>query len=195
MKYLKVWVDFRQNLRPFSDAEKGRLFVAMMEYAELGTEPEFGGNERYIWDTAKAEIDRQREAYAKKCEVNRANVASRYQSLPVVASRNQSKQDKDKDKDVKEKDPPSGGSQKKSAFVAPTLAEVSAFCKKRKSKVNPTRFYNHYRAAGWKMGNGVPLEDWQAMVRKWETDEERPRKQEKQTEPKGDDYSEVYHGR
>ena len=65
MKYLKVWTDLRNNLKPFSDAEKGRLFDAMMEYAESGTEPDLRGNERFIWETVKSEIDRQRTAYDK----------------------------------------------------------------------------------------------------------------------------------
>lgn len=98
MKYLKVWTDFAKTLEPLKDGESGRLFIAMLEYAERGAEPDLSGNERYIWPMVKSEIDRQREAYDHKCEVNRINGASRTQSHPVAATGPQSLQDKDKEK-------------------------------------------------------------------------------------------------
>ena len=58
MKYLKVWTSFREVIEPLSDAEKGRLFVMMMVYAESFAEPaDFAGNERFIWPAAKQLID------------------------------------------------------------------------------------------------------------------------------------------
>lgn len=69
MKYLKVFTDFASAIEPFSDAEKGRLFTAMLEYAATGTEPEFSGNERFIWPTAKLHIDRE----VASCEKQSAN--------------------------------------------------------------------------------------------------------------------------
>ena len=58
MKYLKVWTSFRDVIQPLSDAEKGRLFDAMLIYTEDGTEPaDFAGNERFIWPAAKQIID------------------------------------------------------------------------------------------------------------------------------------------
>ena len=58
MKYLKVWTSFREVISPLADAEKGRLFDMMLQYAEDGTEPgNFAGNERYTWPAAKQWID------------------------------------------------------------------------------------------------------------------------------------------
>lgn len=58
MKYLKVWTSFKKSLEPLSDAEKGRLFMMMLQYAEDGTEPgEIAGNERYTWPGAQQMID------------------------------------------------------------------------------------------------------------------------------------------
>lgn len=112
MKYLKIWTDLRNNLTPFGDAEKGRLFDAMMKYAESGIDPDLRGNERFIWGTVKAEIDRQRDAYEKKCQQNRINGASRSQSLPVAANGSESQQEykteekeKKKEKTKKESQP------------------------------------------------------------------------------------------
>lgn len=58
MKYLKVWTSFRDIMNPLSDDEKGRLFDAMLLYAESFTEPSgFTGNERFVWPAAKQWID------------------------------------------------------------------------------------------------------------------------------------------
>ena len=58
MKYLKVWTSFRDIMKPLSDDEKGRLFDAMLLYAESFTEPSgFIGNERFVWPAAKQWID------------------------------------------------------------------------------------------------------------------------------------------
>lgn len=62
MKYLKVWTDFREVMKPLQLSEKGSLFDAMLNYAETGEEPEkFEGNERFIWKVAKRDIDNAAE--------------------------------------------------------------------------------------------------------------------------------------
>ena len=99
MKFLQVFTDFAEAMEELNDAERGRLFMAMLKYAESGAEPVFRGNEKVLWPVAKGNIDRQAEAYAHRCEVNRRNITSRYESLPRATNRNESKQDKDKDKD------------------------------------------------------------------------------------------------
>lgn len=48
-----------------------------------------------------------------------------------------------------------------------TLEEVRAYCKERRNKVNPERFYNHYQSIGWRV-NGQPVQDWKALMFKWE---------------------------
>lgn len=72
MDYLKVWTSFREVIAPLNDSEKGRLFDAMLHYAETGEEPpEFKGNERFLWPVAKLDIDRT----AQKCETLKANAS------------------------------------------------------------------------------------------------------------------------
>jgi len=53
MKYLKVFTDFAKDIVALKDAEVGRLFVALIKYAETGIEPKLPGNERYLWAIAK----------------------------------------------------------------------------------------------------------------------------------------------
>ena len=58
MKYLKVWTDFADVLETLEEDEIGRLFLAMLRYAETGEEPpKFEGNERFVWPVARRDID------------------------------------------------------------------------------------------------------------------------------------------
>ena len=62
MKLMQVYTDFAEAMEELSDAERGRLFMAMLKYAESGAEPVFRGNEKVLWPVAKGNIDRQAEA-------------------------------------------------------------------------------------------------------------------------------------
>lgn len=106
MRYLKVFTDFAEVIEPINDAEAGRLFRAMLKYAATGETPQFGGNERYIWPTAKLNIDRE----AAFCEKQRRNANGGKDKEPTAANRSQqqptgakgsqtSHKDKDKDND------------------------------------------------------------------------------------------------
>ena len=80
MKYLKVFTDFASSLEPLGDAECGRLFKAMLEYARTGQEPDFRGNERFIWPTAKQSIDRDSETYRRKVDAALKATEKRYRT-------------------------------------------------------------------------------------------------------------------
>ena len=85
MEYLKVWTSFRELLEPLNESERGRLFTAMLEYAETGEVPELKGNERYTWPAAKQSIDNTRD----KSEQMRSN---RIKSDQTETNANKSKQ-------------------------------------------------------------------------------------------------------
>ena len=131
MKYLKVFTDFAEKIDLLSDAEVGRLFKSMLEYAANGTESELKGNERFLWSMAKLEIDRQADNYEKMCDTNKRIATNRYGSLRKATGKHESCQDKEKDKDKdkdkekdkeeekKEKEIPDGISNKKAAAGPP----------------------------------------------------------------------------
>ena len=176
MKYLKVFVDFADKIELLGDAERGRLFTAMLEYASSGAEPDLRGNERFIWPTAKSEIDRQSESYKARCETNRKNITSRYESIRIATNRNESYQDKDKDKDKDKENisfPPDGVKDSARAH-RPTVEEVAAYCRERGNSVDAERFVDFYAYKGWKVGN-QPMKDWKACVRTWERREDKPK--------------------
>ena len=174
MKYLKVFVDFADKIELLGDAERGRLFTAMLEYASSGAEPDLRGNERFIWPTAKSEIDRQSESYKARCETNRKNITSRYESLRIATNRNESYQDKDKEQEKKNISFPPDGVKDNARAHRPTVEEVAAYCRERGNSVDAERFVDFYASKGWKVGN-QPMKDWKACVRTWERREDKPK--------------------
>ena len=180
MKYLKVFVDFADKIELLGDAERGRLFTAMLEYASSGAEPDLRGNERFIWPTAKSEIDRQAESYKLRCETNRKNITSRYESIRIDTSRNESyqeqEQDKEQDKEQEKKNISStpDGVKERARAHRPTVEEVAAYCRERGNSVDAERFVDFYASKGWKVGN-QPMKDWKACVRTWERREDKPK--------------------
>ena len=67
-------------------------------------------------------------------------------------------------------------------FVPPTVEEVAAYCRERRSAVDPEAFVDFYTANGWKQARGKCIVDWKAAVRTWER-RERPKE--------GDPYADV----
>lgn len=73
MAYIKVYYDQLESLKPYGDAEVGRLIRGLLEYSMTGIEPDFKGNERFIWPTLRGAVDRDAEQYASKCAALREN--------------------------------------------------------------------------------------------------------------------------
>ena len=73
--YFCAYHSFSESLAPYSDEQIGRLFRAMLEYSNTGTEVEFKGVERFIWPVLKQTIDRDKASYEETCRKNRENGA------------------------------------------------------------------------------------------------------------------------
>ena len=115
MKYLKVFVDFIEDMETLNDAECGRLFRAMLKYASNEELTELKGNERFLWAGAKKTIDRQREGYSNKVAgAEKARTAKNNNSdINLIASDIKSNQEQssrlplistqDKDEDIRQR--------------------------------------------------------------------------------------------
>lgn len=133
MKYLKIFTDFAEKADQLNDAEVGRLFKAMLVYAETGTEQDLKGNERFLWSTARQEINRQRASYNNKVEGAaiargmRSDIrANQRQSDRLTLISSQDK-DKEKDKDKKEKISTDVDIQKKAAVISLLLNDGTEY--------------------------------------------------------------------
>ena len=149
MKYLKVFTDFADAMEELGDAERGRLFTAMLKYAETGAAPDFRGNERFIWPVAKLQIDRMAAECEGKAKTSRENGSKGGRPKktqcnpknPAGFSKTQKSQDKDNDKD--KEDIPSGNNTpptppRGSVDVPEALMENwNGFCEMRKKIKKP----------------------------------------------------------
>lgn len=114
MEYLKIWVSFAEIIEPLNDSERGRLFTAMLIYADTGELPDFKGNERYVWPIAKQAIDRARAESERQTANGSKGGRPKTQQNPTKpnesqqnpAEPNESLKDKDKEKDKDKKNKP-----------------------------------------------------------------------------------------
>ena len=185
MKYLKVFTDFREFMEPLTDEEKGRLFAAMLIYAEDGSQSPLEGNERFVWAMAKRIIDREAEAYESKVKhLRRGAAAVSEEAVPVSeaqgsVSYKEKEYEKENENEYEKEEENSKESlsgyvcvsKEKAAPVTgphtPERAEVETYCRERNNGIDPDYFYDYYAAKGWKVGQD-PIQDWRAMVRTWE---------------------------
>jgi len=185
VKFLQIYVDFIEDIEPLGDAEVGRLFRAMLKYADDDQYvPDLKGNERFTWATAKKMINRQWIEYRKMCDRNKTIATTRYDSSPddtKSTTRNDSCQKQNKEQNNKQnyirEDVTNVTSKRR--FVPPTLDEVTAYCRERGNGVDPETFIDFYTSKGWMVGKNA-MKDWKAAVRGWEQrDRARPAKPSK----------------
>lgn len=77
--YLPFYFDWREPIALLSDAECGRLLKSLLAYGETGATEELSGNEKFLFALMKQQIDRDAEAYARKCQQNKINRSASYE--------------------------------------------------------------------------------------------------------------------
>ena len=60
LSYVKVFLDWEERTETLSDAEKGRLMTAIVQYAKSGIQPDLQGAERHVFPTFRLQIDRDK---------------------------------------------------------------------------------------------------------------------------------------
>lgn len=115
LDYLKVFPDIEVLLKRYDDAQRGRLFMAMMAYAYRGELPTFGENtpEWYVWDMLQFKIDQCAESLeAKKASGKKGGSAKQPEADESNVKQNAYIQEQEQ---VKEQEKNSGG-----GYVTPT---------------------------------------------------------------------------
>lgn len=97
MKYFCAYHSYLDAMRRLGDAERGRLFTALLEYSKTGAAQDLRGNEGFVFDALKCTIDEDKEKYAGTCRTNRENGKKRALSKTsekAVASESDEKSDR-----------------------------------------------------------------------------------------------------
>lgn len=58
VEYFNAYHSYLKSIEPLSDAERGRLFTALLIYSATGAAPDLRGNERFLFPTMQEQIDR-----------------------------------------------------------------------------------------------------------------------------------------
>ena len=158
--YVKAYYDWIEQTAALEDAERGRLFVAILDYARSGTFPELSGREAVLFPVFRAIIDRDNQ----KAEVNSKNgslggrgnkaTESEQKATKDIRQKTEDKRQKTEDKSVI----------RAKRFTPPTLAEVQSYVAERHSPVDPQGFIDYYASKGWMVGK-TPMKDWKAACR------------------------------
>ena len=171
-EYFCAYHSMLDATRKLSEAECGRLFRSLLAYSQGRTELiNLHGREEIVFDIYSQQIDREIERYEQTCERNRANVTSRYQSLPVVTTGYDPIQGKGEDKD-KGKDEDKGKRERSARakrFTPPKLEDVKAYAAEKgwtSAQFNAERFVDFYASKGWMVGRDT-MKDWRAAARGW----------------------------
>lgn len=178
-EYFCAYHSLIESLEPFGDAERGRLFTAMLVYSKSGEELQLSGNERYIWPTLRGMIDRDKWKYAGNCETNRENgkkggrppKPNGFQKNRTVFSETEKTQEEEKEEE-KDKDKDKGKEEdiktRKARFTPPTLQDVQDYARQRNSPLDPVRFFEYFDAGNWVDSNGKPVRNWKQKFITWE---------------------------
>lgn len=115
--YVKAFFDWIEQVSALEDDEKGRLFVAILEYARSGEVPDMQGRESILFPVFKSQIDRDMESSAKQSENGKKggrprakteseenqNKPKQTKRKPTKANKEEEKEeDKEKEKDKEE---------------------------------------------------------------------------------------------
>ena len=73
IEYFNAYHSILEAMEPLNDAERGRLFTALLVYSKTGATEKLSGNERFVFPGLRSQIDRDVENYNKKCQKQAEN--------------------------------------------------------------------------------------------------------------------------
>ena len=189
-----VFCDRIKELELLSNEECGQLFKALIYYVSTGQEFRTASLPlKLLFSVFKSQIDENSERYQKKKEAN----AEYYRNRKKNKNNSEISENSDNSEisasdtvtvtgtdtvtvtvtdtgtdnniltDIIKRESNNARAEPKQ-FKRPSLKEVEAYCKERKSSVNPKRFFDYYESNGWKVGK-VDMIDWKAALRNWES--------------------------
>lgn len=98
IEYFNAYHSYLKSIEPLNDAERGRLFTALLEYSSTGVSPDLRGNERFIFPMMKEQIDRDKSKYEAKCKRQAENASMRWHATACHGMPTDAKHAKEKEK-------------------------------------------------------------------------------------------------
>lgn len=154
------------------------LYKAIADYALDGIEPDvstLGVLGQLCWTAISPNIKSGRRNYIKGCNggapegncnakkqpKNNPNSTEKQPGQTSTKNKNRNKTKNKNDEESIEK-----VATKRTAFVAPSLQEVSDYISEKGYAVDARQFVDFYESKGWMVGSNK-MKDWRAAVRTW----------------------------
>lgn len=217
-KSLVLYHDIRQPLELLTDEQRGKLFMALLDYSEYGADPGFSDPALSMAfsfiramidrDSEKWERTRQRRSQAGRKGAEVTNGKAR--QTPANPAKGGNAELDSANPAVNVPVPVSvpvnvpvpvnvsvinGESRAakpptRSRFVPPSVDEVRGYAEQEGFSMDAERFVDYYKAKGWKIGN-ASMKDWKAAARNWERrdKEQATPTQNRNAVPSKDDYT------
>ena len=187
-----LYHDIRAPLELLSDEDRGKLFLALLDYSEYGVTPAFNGALQMAFAFIRAALDRDADAWEAKREKRReagsmgGKQRAANQASATFASKMQAREASQAvpvpvpvpapvivpvPGNVPVNESSADKPPRAQRFTPPSVEEVKAYCLERKNNVDAQRFVDFYTANGWTQGRGKTIKDWRAAVRTWERGE------------------------
>ena len=158
-----LYLDSRNLLDCLDYEKKGRLIEAIFAYVAGEEVPSLSPDVKIVFISIKTYLDKDREKYLEKCEKNSKNQKARWKNRNVYDRIQTYSNDTDNDTDNE-----SGEYIYINQPKGPE--EVVAFIEKNWNWESDAatqwgeRFFYHYDAQGWVLGNGRPIQDWRSAL-------------------------------
>ncbi len=187
-----LYFDIRPGLSQLTTEQRGKLFDAILDFAEFGVEPKVDGMVALAWAFIKPRIVRDSDAYDLKAKKSRHAVYVRekkkkgeeWLSFEAWEIECDSKSDQTISDDITRypttTTTPATTTNTATAISStqiPTVAEVRSYCDANGLNIDAEYFAAYYSARGWKV-NGSQIVDWKSAAYGWHL-KERKEKNEK----------------
>lgn len=188
---IMFYFDIRPCLKRLNYEEKGRLFEAMLDYGELGIEPELEGMSGIAWDFLRPGLDRDTDRYesvvlkrkyachVKECKKNQQDIPTFQQWFTekhhMVPHGIFGEADLPNDTQhttynlqhtTNNLQHTTDNAVSRPLFSPPTREALQQYCREMNYTMNVDSFMDYYDAKGWIIGKS-PMQDWKAAVRRW----------------------------
>ena len=178
-----IYLDYEEQFNLLSNEEIGILIRAIIEYEKTKQVPKLEGAVKMAFSFIKAQLDRDREKYNKKCEKNKENIGKRWNKKNTnvqVGIRNDTNvqvgirtdtkntdndNDDDNDNDIIKKE--NIEKKKRRTFTKPKIEEVEQYVQEKKLQVDPKQFFDYFETGNWIDSKGNKVKNWKQKVLTW----------------------------
>jgi len=215
-KAFLYYTDWAEAMLSLPDDLRLKIDDAIKRYVLYGEEPDDNYVKYSMYSMMRIKIEKDTEAYAERCkaisearsEAGKNHKGNQYTRFKMEQMEQMEQMELDTDTVTDTNKPlqrktllteSKKESTKRTAFVPPSLDEISAYISEKGYSVDAERFFNFYESKGWMVGK-TKMKKWKNAVANWEKDEKekssakKERATPQQTRPAKLNYDEDFYG-